>query len=354
MNQRIQILFLLFIFPTWALGQHPHASHFQNQALTGYYEGSIAAVNTIQKIVETNAPIKAAPIASGNYIVIGNTDGILFCLDTLGNLHWSTKTENSIEATALLLKQTVFQGDLSGNLYAFDLLSGKQKWKYTADNQIMGAPNWFVRNGDTCILAGSYDYYLHCIDAKTGLGVWKYELDNYLNGTVAVKNERIVFGGCDGYIHVVNSNDGTRINRYDVATYIAGSPCIFGDFACTGDYDGGITCVHLPSGKQAWQYKKTENNLPFVSGVACHEGLIFIGSYDKHAYCFDARIGTLRWTVNTGMKIEAAPIIAKNGVLFLNARGELWFLNPENGHVIWKFDLGIMTMNSPAVINSGL
>ncbi|HPE87240.1 MAG TPA: PQQ-binding-like beta-propeller repeat protein [Bacteroidales bacterium] len=81
---------------------------------------------------------------------------------------------------------------------------------------------------------------------------------------------------------------------------------------------------------------------------------MFIGSHDKHAYCFDARKGTLRWSVNTGMKIEAAPIIAKNEVLFLNAHEELCFLNLENGHVIWKFNLGIITMNSPAVINSGL
>lgn len=305
-------------------------------------------------IFESGDQFKAAPVVAGEYIVAGNTAGTVFCLDMYGKLLWKDSTDNSIEAPVLILDNTVYVGNLSGNLYALDLFTGKRKWVYQADNQIMGAPNWYRAEGQTCLLAGSYDYYLHCVDAATGSSIWKYELDNYLNGTVAVSGQRAVFGGCDGFMHVVDLITGKALQRFDVATYIAGSPVIFDHFACTGDYDGGMTCADLNKNIISWTYRDDKNTQAFVASPATNGALIFNGSRDKHAYCFDCKSGEVIWKVNTGMKIDASPVIANNGVVFINTRGELYLLNENNGAVMMQYDLGVPVFSSPAVVNNAL
>ena len=81
---------------------------------------------------------------------------------------------------------------------ALDLNSGKKHWEYDCDNQIIGSANWWKVGDKTHIFVGSYDFYLHCVDAKNGEGLWKYETDNFINGAPACEDGMAMFGGCDG------------------------------------------------------------------------------------------------------------------------------------------------------------
>ncbi|HSN50492.1 MAG TPA: PQQ-binding-like beta-propeller repeat protein, partial [Bacteroidales bacterium] len=80
--------------------------------------------------------IKSAAVIGDGKIVIGATDGIIYCLDLKGKLIWKYKTENSIEAPAMILNGNVYVGNLDGNLYALKLSDGSLVWKYKTDNQI--------------------------------------------------------------------------------------------------------------------------------------------------------------------------------------------------------------------------
>ena len=43
--------------------------------------------------------------------------------------------------------------------------TGKLAWKYETGDKILGAPNWVKSGSATRVLAGSYDFKLHCVDA---------------------------------------------------------------------------------------------------------------------------------------------------------------------------------------------
>jgi outer membrane protein assembly factor BamB len=350
---KLSTLIILLLFPFVLLSQIT-ASHRYNQALTGNSNVSCITNPDIAWIFETGDQIKSAPVVTPEHIVIGNTAGSVFCLNHNGDLIWKDTTDNSIEAPALILDNTVFIGNLSGTLNAFNLSTGERKWTYRAENQIMGAPNWFEMKGRKYLLIGSYDYYLHCVDATTGEMLWKYELDNYLNGTVAVSNGKAVFGGCDGFLHVVDLKSGTSLQRFDIATYIAGSPAISNGVAYIGDYDGGMTAVNLITNINQWQYRMEENTQPFVASPATDGNLVFNGSRDKHAYCFDATSGDMIWKVNTGMKIDASPVICTNGVLFINTRGELYLLKQESGEAEMEYNLGVPVFSCPSIIKNAI
>jgi len=67
-----------------------------------------------------------------------------------------------------VLDGTVFVGSSDANLYALEAATGRQLWKYTTGDKILGAPNWFVSGGQTNVLIGSYDFKLHCLAAAHG------------------------------------------------------------------------------------------------------------------------------------------------------------------------------------------
>src|SRR5262249_1607690 len=83
------------------------------------------------------------------------------------------KTNDSIEGAAAIVDGTVYVGSMDGHLYALDLRSGQEKWKYKAD-PIKVSPS--VRDG--AVYVGDVGGTFHCLDAATGKVRWKFETDS--------------------------------------------------------------------------------------------------------------------------------------------------------------------------------
>ena len=118
-------------------------------------------------------------------------------------------------------------------------------WKYETGDKILGAPNWVKTGGATRVLAGSYDFKLHCVEAGTGKAVWTYESGNYINGSPAVSEGQTVFGGCDAILHVIGLADGKQIKEIEAGAYIAGSVALGDGRAYFGQYEDAFLCVDL-------------------------------------------------------------------------------------------------------------
>jgi outer membrane protein assembly factor BamB len=301
---------------------------------------------------QTGDNIKSAPVISDGKIVIGATDGIVYCLDLKGKLIWKFKTENSIEASALILNKKVYIGNLDGSFYALNLSNGALLWKYKTDGQIIGAANWYKSGSKTSLIVGSYDYNLHCIDAETGKMRWKYESDNYINGTAACFNGKAIFGGCDGFLHVIDINSGKSESKINVATYVAGSCPVSDKMAYIGDYDGKFSKVDTQTGTIVWSWENAEFKQPFIASAALSGDKIVTGNRDKFVYCFDKNSGKLLWNYNSGNRIEASPVIIRGKVLIANMRGDIALLKLTDMSVIWKYETGNSILQNPAVIEN--
>jgi len=297
---------------------------------------------------------KSAPVISDGKIVVGSTSGELLCIDMNGKLLWNFKTENAFEAPALIHEGVVYAGNLSGMLYAIDLNTGKKKWEYKTDNQIMGAPSFAEAGGKKIIVAGSYDFFLHGVDAQTGKGLWKYESDNYLNSAPAIHNQKAIFGGCDGFLHQVLLTSGKAASKTQIATYVASSPAIDGNKAFVGDYDGGFSCIDLSSSKVVWKFENKESNLPFIASASVINDRVIIGSRDKNIYCFNKANGKIQWKTNTGVRVDASTVVNSKEVLAVNMRGDVMLLDIQTGKKIWNYELGTGVMNTPAVIDGAI
>lgn len=322
-------------------------------ALRGFSDKKMEFPLELKWTFQTDDAIVAGAVIGNNTIFVSSIGGYVYALDFTGNLIWKFKTENSIEAPALFLDNTVYIGDLSGYLYALEAKTGKEIWRYEAENQIMGSANYFTHSGKTFVVVGSYDYYLHCVDAETGKLVWKYEADNYINGAAAVAGNRALFGGCDGFLHVVNLESGTASAKIEVATYIAGSVAVADNLAYTGDYDGLFSCIDLNNKQIKWQYDNPKSNLPILASPAIFNGKVVIGGQDKYLRCFDNN-GKEIWSFNAGGRIDASPVIVGNNVITATMDGWLYALNLSDGTKIWSYEIGSAMSHNPAITNNNL
>ena len=193
----------------------------------------------------------------------------------------------------------------------------------------MGSANYFKYNGKTFIVVGSYDYYLHCIDAETGKGSWKYESNNFVNGAAAIGQDMAMFGGCDGYLHMVDLVNGQSKDKLEVATYIAGSVTFNDNLVFTGDYDGLFSCIDLPTKTIKWQFNNPTSSLPILGSPSVNGNMVIIGGQDKYMRCFDKDSGEQKWSFNAGGRIDASPVITRNEVIAVTMDGMMYILDIE-------------------------
>jgi outer membrane protein assembly factor BamB len=179
--------------------------------------------------------------------------------------------------------------------------------------------------------------------------IWKYETDNFINGAAACDQGKAIFGGCDGFIHMVDILTGRLDKKIDIATYIASSVAVSDMVAFTGDHDGKFSCVDLENEKILWTWTNDRARLPFLASPSVNQHVAVIGNEDKYTYCFDRATGELLWRFNSGARIHASPVIARDRVLVANLRGDLYIVDIRNGEALWNYELGSAVTGNPAI-----
>ena len=336
---------------------------------SGRSEAAIPRDPSLLWTFKTSDAVKAAPVVCNGVIVVGSADGNVYGITLDGKLKWKINTGSGIEAPAMIQNEIAYVGNYEGKVFAIEVATGRTLWTYATEGQIMGAVNYWEPGsggrssagksttgksgpvGGGVVVVGSYDYYLHGIDAATGKGLWKYEADNFLNGAPAIFDGVAVFGGCDGLLHQVRVKDGTLVSRKEVASYIAGSVAVDKGITYVGDYDGKFTCMELSSGRELWSFKDDATDLPFIAAPSLSNDRVYIGSRDRHVYSFDKKSGKLVWKVNAGGRVDAAPVLVKEELIVATMRGDLLIMNAADGLTRWSYELGSGVTGNPAVID---
>ena len=327
-----------------------------DRRLSGISKAELPVQPEVLWTFKASDAIKAPPVVCRGILVVGSLDGSLYGITTDGNLKWKINTGNGIESAAIILDDRVFVGNLDGKVFALELETGRTIWTYETEGQIMGSPNYWnpsgmskKSNGDGILVIGSYDYYLHGIDAENGQGLWKYETDNFINGTPAIYEGEAVFGGCDGLLHRVRVRDGKLISRQEVATYIAGSAAIDEGKTFVGDYDGKFSCLDIRNRSVVWEFKNSRAEQPIIASPSINRETVFIGSRDKYVYAFNRKNGELDWKTNTRGQVDASPLLTSSGLLVATLRGDVLILDSKNGEIKWSYEIGSAITGNPAV-----
>src|SRR5262249_26147686 len=144
-------------------------------------------------------------------------------------------------------------GSTDGNLYAVDLQSGAEKWKFKTKARITSSPA--IDSG--MVYFGSYDGNFYAVDATTGKEKWKF---------------------------------ATPGERRFIAKHIHGA---------------------MPAGEAMPDPFDCYLSSPLISA-----GTVYFGSGDGNVYALDVATGNQKWKFQTGDVVHASPALA-DGTIFV-------------------------------------
>lgn len=316
--------------------------------LTGGAAGNLPAKPVLLWSFKTQGPVKSSAAIVGNRVFIGSNDRHLYALDfATGKKIWAFTNSEAIESSPLGLGGKIFVGANDAHLYALDATTGKELWKFATGDKILGAPNWFVAEGQTNILIGSYDFNLYCLDAATGKSNWVYETGNYINGTPAVANGLATFGGCDGVLYSIALTNGSLALSNDIGAPIAASVALRDGQAYFGHYENLFLSVDLNANTNTWSYR--DRSFPYFSSPAITKDRVLFGGRDKKLHCVNRADGKQIWTFATRGKVDSSPVVCGDKVVVGSEDGRIYLVSLTDGKELWSYEIGQAIESSPAV-----
>jgi len=244
-------------------------------------------------------------------------------------------------------------GELTWYLFAI-YPNGTLKWRYFAEGLILlSCPAIAV---DGTIYIGSWDNCLHAVNPD-GTRKWTFDTDDEIVSSPAIGSDgTIYFGtmagaGTIGKIFALNPN-GTEKWQYSTGYDVMSDPAIGDDGTVyIGSADDYLYAIN-PNGILKWRYK-TGDWVRCPVSIA-DDGTIYFGSWDYYLYALYPN-GTLRWKTEIWYGSETNPTIGLDGTIYISSASKLFAIEPENGDILWEFNLGgHSAKSSPAICADGI
>ena len=165
-------------------------------------------------------------VANGTVFISAEIATICAVDSHTGTLKWTYRGEVNTQSAPTVLNGVVYVG--AGNIYAINAGSGSLEWNsvITGMTQIsLGSPS--ILGG--LIFAGNYDGYLFAFDLATGAEKWRYNnseglLNNWLPGTVAAHGMLVTDRG-DNVLKAFYASTGKLIWTFTAGGQVT-YPCI--------------------------------------------------------------------------------------------------------------------------------
>jgi outer membrane protein assembly factor BamB len=210
-------------------------------------------------------------------------------------LAWARDVGGPIEAqvVASLDEQTLYVASLGGTLTALAAADGAVKWSLALGDRAYATP---CVADDGTVYAGSDAKKLVAV-TPDGKIKWTLETDGEADTAPAL------------------AKDGTVVFAAGRMVY-------------------GVT----PFGYVKWRFAAKRK--VFSSPAIAESGRVFFGSQDHRAYALSPE-GRLVWSMDLGADVDASPVVGDDGAVFFGTDGdELARLDPDDGHVVWRTQLG--------------
>ncbi len=249
------------------------------------------------KVVTSNMTGES-PASDGKFVVVPWTTDPALAAYTLatGKLAWTKPFDPVDDGQPVIVDGLVIAQHEDGYLYAFDVATGAERWKY----QYARKSNWCaagqpaVADGIVYISSGlqspansKTDYFLHAIDAKTGQELWRYNpLSQYPNNYGACLVEVLAVGDTivavsDEYLYGVDRATGQQ--KYRVDTMDGTRRKHLRGLVQASGYVYGVTqgqfwAVDARTGRTAWtlpgEYSDTFVGTAAADGVVYFQGRV--------------------------------------------------------------------------------
>ena len=303
-----------------------------------------------------SAPDKmhATPALGDELVYFGTDGGYLFALDvTTGAEKWRYLPEQTATFIPFIKEQSapVYAGPaLAGKLvifagtadkiYALDAVTGKLAWEFVAGSRVWATP---LVVSDT-VYVSTLKHKLVALDVATGKERWTFDqAQGALSGTPVFDNGIVYVGSFDNHLYAVDAASGEKRWAFNASNWVWEGPAVVSGTLYFGDVGGNVYALDAATQNLVWAQ-------PFQAGGPVRatplyaEGVLYVGTANGTLYALDAVTGKERWT--QPFKVPNAQFLTtpvlQGGLLLVAPLGtptQLYGLNPGNGQTQWQFPM---------------
>lgn len=256
-----------------------------------------------------------------------------------GHVRWSRELEGNVTPGPVIASDgTIYAPSNAGVLHALDPATGKDRWvvdehgSYGVDQSTSPAvlPNemvlWPGPNGNLVSIT------------PEGKVQWRFELGGQVTSPAVRADGEVVVGNDAGLLvglHPTADGPG-EVWRLDLGEQSYGSPVFSADGKTA--YQSGISGVFaVDHGKVLW-HSTAPTKLVEVSPAVAPDGTVVIGSNDHHAYGLEPSDGSVRWKRQLGFTTYSSPGVTHDGISYLGDHGnKISGLDAATGKVLFAF-----------------
>jgi outer membrane protein assembly factor BamB len=311
------------------------------------------------------APVSNTPVVATGRVFVANAKGEVVAADLHGELLWSvaltrgtredgTPEEEVIDAPLACFDEVLLAGTADGTLYALDVATGEEKWRYEVGEPVLGTPNLLSvpaageeADRAAVVVVSQSDGALHSVALADGQPIWQTEGVSRCDGSPAVGDGLVVFGSCVAALHVFSAADGKLERDIEVGadSEVAGGVAVYGDAVFTGSRSGRVLQADLRTGDPVWVNEDAEDEV-FTTPAVNRDSVVFASS-DGYIYALDRETGNRRWQFDTN-GAPSSPVIAGDKVV-VASDGFLHVVRLEDGAPVWSYEVSDV-ITGPAVV----
>ncbi|HEY7330608.1 MAG TPA: PQQ-binding-like beta-propeller repeat protein [Gemmataceae bacterium] len=297
----------------------------------------------------TQDSIEGAAAIAGGVVYIGSYDEYLYALDLAsGKEKWKYKA-GPIKASPAVRGGKVYVGNADGVFQCVDAAKGEKSWTFETDGEITSGANFA---GDL-VLFGSHDETLYCL-TKDGNEKWRFKTQGPVYGSAAVVGGKTFVAGCDSKLHVLDVATGNEEHSVDLGGQTGATGAVVGDHLYVGTMTNQFDAIDWKQGRLDWAFQADERPQPFYASAAVTDRLVLAGSRDRRLHALERKTGKEAWNFPTEGKVDASPVVVGKRVFAPSLDGNLYILDLESGKQIDKITLDGPIQGSPAVADGFL
>jgi len=229
-------------------------------------------------------------------VVFGAGDGTVYALDVQsGQERWRFTTEMRIRSTPAISDGAVYVGGADGIVYSLGLDDGSVRWTHeTEGTSLLSEEFGFDRKSiiaspvvaDGVVYVGSRDGQMYALDQANGELRWRVSHDvSWAMSSPAVSGDALFSGTSDGlWVHRVDVTTGEEIWRFVGAGYTWSSPALVGNTVYIGDGGGYLRAIDAESGQERWSLRTGGG---VYSSPWVEDGVVYVGADDGVVYAVD-------------------------------------------------------------------
>jgi outer membrane protein assembly factor BamB len=280
---------------------------------------------------------------------------------------WGTGIGGSSESLRLGLRPIAAAGRLyaasyNGQVFAFDLKTGKVNWKSQTKLRLSGGPGYAAER----LFVGSSDGDVLALNAADGKELWHIKTNGEVIAPPAATDDLVVVRTVDGHLRALSTADGSELwlaEQQVPRLSLRGTapPVIVRDMVICGFDNGKVLAVALKDGSVLWETTvapsrgrtELERLVDIDSSVQVQGDDVFVVGFQGRAAMLALESGQIWWSREASS--DRGLVVGEDAVYVAAADGDVVALNRRDGTPLWtQAGLHRRGLSSPALDGSAL